>query len=38
VFREDARTRHEFLELIRHRASPGLTGQTVSDGLACTPD
>jgi GTP cyclohydrolase I len=24
VFHSDARTRHEFLELIRHRASPGL--------------
>ena len=24
VFHSDARTRHEFLELIRHRASPGV--------------
>ena len=26
VFHTDARTRHEFLELIRHRAAPGLSG------------
>jgi GTP cyclohydrolase IA len=38
VFREDARTRHEFLELIRYRASPGRTRETISDGLACVPD
>ncbi|HET9370806.1 MAG TPA: GTP cyclohydrolase I FolE [Vicinamibacterales bacterium] len=38
VFREDARTRMEFLELIRHRASPGTIRETVVDGLACVPD
>jgi GTP cyclohydrolase I len=38
VFREDARTRMEFLELIRHRASPGTMRETVVDGLACVPD
>jgi len=35
VFREDARTRHEFLELIRHRAG-ARTGRQVHDsGVGC---
>jgi GTP cyclohydrolase I len=39
VFREDARTRHEFLELIRHRTPTGATARDiVSDGLACVPE
>ena len=38
VFRDDARTRMEFLELIRHRASPGTIRESVSDGLACVPE
>ena len=38
VFREDARTRHEFLELIRHRASVGVPREPVSAGFACVPD
>ena len=38
VFRDDARTRMEFLELIRHRAAPGTIRETVVDGLACIPD
>jgi GTP cyclohydrolase I len=37
VFREDARTRMEFLELIRHRSSP-IAREAVSEGLACLPD
>jgi GTP cyclohydrolase I len=38
VFREDARTRMEFLELIRHRAAPGASREVVADGLACVPE
>jgi len=38
VFREDARTRHEFLELIHHRARVGVPGEPVSQGFACVPD
>jgi GTP cyclohydrolase I len=39
VFREDARTRHEFLELIRHRSSTGAAMRdTIADGLACVPE
>jgi hypothetical protein len=38
VFREDARTRMEFLELIRHRAAPGVSREVVADGLACVPE
>ena len=38
VFRDDARTRMEFLELIRHLAAPGTIRETVVDGLACIPD
>jgi GTP cyclohydrolase I len=38
VFRDDARTRHEFLELIRHRAHMGGSRDMVSEGLACVPD
>ena len=38
VFREDARTRHEFLELIHYRASAGTVRQIVTDGLACIPE
>ena len=38
VFREDARTRHEFLELIRYRASAGAPRQLLAEGLACVPD
>ena len=38
VFRKDARTRHEFLELIRHRTSSGTARDTVAEGLACVPD
>jgi GTP cyclohydrolase I len=38
VFREDARTRHEFLELIRHRATVGAGRANVVAGAACEPD
>jgi GTP cyclohydrolase I len=38
VFRDDARTRHEFLELIRYRAAPAGSRQIVADGLACIPE
>ncbi len=38
VFREDARTRHEFLELIRHRTPPGVTREPMANGTACVPD
>jgi GTP cyclohydrolase I len=38
VFRDDARTRMEFFELIRHRASPGTRRDVFADGLACVPD
>ncbi len=39
VFRDDARTRHEFLELIRRRGDGGAaTRDLVIDGLACLPD
>jgi GTP cyclohydrolase I len=38
VFRDDARTRHEFLELIRHRGPVGGVRDLVSEGLACVPD
>jgi GTP cyclohydrolase I len=39
VFRDDARTRHEFLELIRNRLPTGMSSrEIVSDGLACVPD
>ena len=37
VFREDARTRMEFLELIRYRSSPVMR-EVISEGLACLPD
>jgi GTP cyclohydrolase I len=37
VFHEDARTRHEFLELIRHRSTPVSVRDTVSAG-ACADD
>jgi GTP cyclohydrolase I len=37
VFREDARTRMEFLELIRHRSSPTVR-EALGEGLACLPD
>jgi GTP cyclohydrolase IA len=35
VFRDDARTRHEFLELIRHRSTPAPIRDTVSTGAGC---
>src|SRR5690242_5086347 len=38
VFREDARTRHEFLELIRRRTPGTEVRDSVLDGLACMPD
>ena len=38
VFREDARTRHEFLELIRHRGPLGVPREAVSTGFAGVPD
>jgi len=38
VFRDDARTRHEFLELIHYRASSGTSRHIVADGAACIPD
>jgi GTP cyclohydrolase I len=40
VFREDARTRHEFLELIRLRSPVfgGAIREQVADGLACVPE
>jgi GTP cyclohydrolase I len=38
VFREDARTRHEFLELIHHRALVGVPRERLSQGVACVPD
>jgi GTP cyclohydrolase I len=38
VFRDDARTRHEFLELIRHRAQIGSSRDAVADGVAWVPD
>ena len=37
VFREDARTRMEFLELIRHRMTPAMR-EAVNEGMACLPD
>ena len=37
VFREDARTRMEFLELIRYRSSPAIR-EAIREGLACSPD
>jgi GTP cyclohydrolase I len=38
VFHSDARTRHEFLELIRHRQPVEQTTGPVASGLACVPD
>jgi GTP cyclohydrolase I len=38
VFREDARTRHEFLELIRHRAPIGSGRDAATRGVPCVPD
>jgi GTP cyclohydrolase I len=39
VFRDDARTRHEFLELIRHRSSSGQFREASLDvGVPCMPD
>jgi GTP cyclohydrolase I len=38
VFREDARTRMEFLELIRHRSAPGARRDVLAEGLACVPE
>ncbi len=38
VFREDARTRHEFLELIRRPTPMGSGRDAVFDGVACVPD
>jgi GTP cyclohydrolase I len=35
VFHSDARTRHEFLELIRHRAGPLLNAGTTPAGIGC---
>jgi GTP cyclohydrolase I len=37
VFRDDARTRMEFLELIRYRGSPVMR-EAINEGLACLPD
>jgi GTP cyclohydrolase I len=37
AFRENARTRSEFLELIRHRATPG-TAIEMPQGMACLAD
>jgi GTP cyclohydrolase I len=36
VFHSDARTRHEFLELIRHRTSPLMASAPASVGAGCT--
>jgi len=38
VFHSDARTRHEFLELIRHRQPVEQTTGPIASGLACVPD
>ena len=38
VFRDDARTRHEFLELIRHRSTPAAIRDTVSTGAGCSDE
>ena len=38
VFREDARTRHEFLELIRRRSLGTELRDAASEGFACMPD
>ena len=35
VFRDDARTRHEFLELIRHRTGARVGRQTRDGGVGC---
>jgi GTP cyclohydrolase I len=37
VFRDDARTRMEFLELIRYRTAPTMR-EAVGEGMACLPD
>jgi GTP cyclohydrolase I len=37
VFRDDARTRMEFLELIRHRSSP-VIHEAIGEGFACLPE
>jgi GTP cyclohydrolase I len=37
VFRDDARTRMEFLELIRYRGSPVIR-EAIGEGMACLPD
>jgi GTP cyclohydrolase I len=37
VFRDDARTRHEFLELIRRRSGGLDAREPVADGVGCTP-
>jgi GTP cyclohydrolase I len=38
VFHTDARTRHEFLELIRHRQPVDQVSGPIASGLACVPD
>ena len=38
VFHTDARTRHEFLELIRHRPPVETISGPVASGFACVPD
>jgi len=38
VLREDARTRHEFLELIRYRSGGGPVRESLSIGAGCQPD
>lgn len=38
VFHADARTRHEFLQLIRLRDAPLLAGQSMSIGAGCIPE
>ena len=38
VFHNDARTRHEFLELIRHRAAPGSTAAVTNAPADCLTD
>jgi GTP cyclohydrolase I len=37
-FRTDARTRHEFLELIRHRQSPGVSPDSARASIACVTE
>jgi GTP cyclohydrolase I len=38
VFHADARTRHEFLELIRQRSSPAFGPASMTIGAACMPE